>query len=207
VAIAFRGYNFGGGYTDPLTIVKPTGLAVGDLMLVHVRRIGYTTPTFPTGWSSANLIASVQNTYGMQTFAKIADATDVGQTSFSFTYGAVAYVAALMVAYSGVDATTPIQQVGTLYNVTATGLPINIPSITTSAENTHVVLFAGVYATAGKTFAVPTAPAFTERADGMVSLSRHPMAVADLLYAASGTVVGVKAYPVNANSTYLRIMY
>lgn len=78
---------------DTLTITKPTGLAVGDLMVagIWVSDDGGSTVTLsqPAGWST---VANIDPSSGSQgealaVFYKVADSSDVAASNFSFTAG------------------------------------------------------------------------------------------------------------------------
>lgn len=81
MAIAVQSYdsNDSGG-TSNVTVTKPTGLAVGDLMIAVAIEIS----TTQTGWT---LIESETTTYDILVFSKVADSADVAASDFTFTSG------------------------------------------------------------------------------------------------------------------------
>lgn len=68
-----------------IVLTKPTGLAVGDLMIVH---IGVTSGTVTTlsGWTLVGTKTLTAETLKTYAFSKIADSTDVAASNFTFSY-------------------------------------------------------------------------------------------------------------------------
>lgn len=75
--------------TSPLVITKPTGLAVGDLLVALIGYTGNTAPSTPAGWTAAFGITSAVSD-GVFSFYKIADSSDVAASDFSFTVDSTA---------------------------------------------------------------------------------------------------------------------
>jgi hypothetical protein len=73
-----------------ITITKPTGLAVGDLMVAVIGKDDDVLINLPSGWSSpAGLFygtASGNDLYS-RIFYKVADAADVAASNFTWTFG------------------------------------------------------------------------------------------------------------------------
>jgi hypothetical protein len=86
-----------------LTIPKPAGLVAGDVMVAQIIRDGGVYSMTPSGWT---LIQSQANDLGHHLYYKVATSADVGAASFSWTVDQKA--AGAIVAYSGVDGTTPL---------------------------------------------------------------------------------------------------
>lgn len=90
---------------NPIVITKPTGLAVGDLMIAsvvaHQDGVGDTTMTTPSGWT---LIASngITNS-GAAIFAKIATSGDVAASDFSFGNSSAAFMAGSILRVTGAN--------------------------------------------------------------------------------------------------------
>lgn len=156
-----------GQYDDSDTAPKPTGLAVGDLMLAFCWRSNAISPvpapTPPAGWT---LITSVENVDPHNThqaaflFRKFADSVDVAATDFTFTNADFTGV----VAYSGVDSTTPIEAFDEVsYAEPAGTLTAVLPSLVALGVNRRSVYFVSTCSVA-PTHAPPTG--YTERVDG-----------------------------------------
>ena len=71
--------------TTSVTVTKPTGLAVGDLMVAQCSCIANTPTSFtpPTGWTTLSTVTAGEAR--QQIFYKIADSSDVAASDFSFT--------------------------------------------------------------------------------------------------------------------------
>ena len=68
--------------TASLAINKPTGLAVGDLMVACIYgNTGTSDPTFPTGFSK---IITLADSTRLLVYTKLADADDVGASTFTW---------------------------------------------------------------------------------------------------------------------------
>jgi hypothetical protein len=101
-----------GGWTIP----KPTGLAVGDLMVACLSTHGGSvTLAGPAGWDESipehNPSASVVITSSVWT--KIADAADVAAANFAFTSTGSSRGAATISRWTGHDTTTPVEATAT----------------------------------------------------------------------------------------------
>jgi hypothetical protein len=122
-----------------ITIIKPTGLAVGDVMIVNIAVKGGTT-SFPslTGWTivcNAAYEGSGQNHRGSVLY-KVADSTDVAAGSFTFNTGAsVSSAAGAIVAFYNVDTAGGVKPDGTSGGPLdfAVGVTTNAPTVSTSA--------------------------------------------------------------------------
>lgn len=118
--------------TTTSTVTKPTGLAVGDLMLAmgNANKIGITG--FPSGFTLLDNQDAVTNLYRNFVYYKIADATDVAATNFVWTNGdANAPMWACISAYRNVDPNNPIHASGTPVVQTTTE-PQTTPTVTTT---------------------------------------------------------------------------
>jgi len=70
-------------------LTKPSGLAVGDLMIavtVFIDAGTSTSTTPPAGWSTEEQVAMPDNFRVMSIFSKIADSSDVSASNFTFSY-------------------------------------------------------------------------------------------------------------------------
>lgn len=118
-----------------ITITKPTGLAVGNLLVAYITSISTShTPQTPSGWTEQfvfQMINGNQNFYH-SCFTKVADATDVAASNFTFTLStAVNGIAGTLFRISGVASGNEIEGVeisrdtdgGTTASFTTTGTP------------------------------------------------------------------------------------
>jgi MSHA biogenesis protein MshQ len=126
--------------TTSVSVAKPTGLASGDVMLAFVATRGngvFPTPiTAPSGWTQVltdNNGTSISTTI----FSKVATASEAAQ--YAFTIGSNARAAGAIVAFRGVDNTTPVNVSGSQTNAAST--TYTAPSVTTTKANTMLVSF------------------------------------------------------------------
>lgn len=140
--IALRGTAMtatGSGTT--LTITKPTGIAVGDLMIANIAKGGdNTTAVTSTGWTlidGRSLGGSGTQRYGAVLY-KIAVAADVSAANYAFTLGAStdSSVGAI-IAFSGIDSTNP-------FDVTSGVLSLSNSAAATGSTKTTVTLDAAI---------------------------------------------------------------
>lgn len=115
-----------------VTVTKPTGLAVGDLMLAFMT-LNLSGLTPPSGWTqldsdNATGGASFNNTV----YWKLAVAGDVSATNFTWTAGdALSPFCGGISAYRDVDQTTPIDGVASSADTTTTN-PVTGTSLVTT---------------------------------------------------------------------------
>lgn len=91
--------------SNAITITKPSGLAVGNLMVAGVLSgIGVTTRTWspPAGWSGVQ--SSAQEFSNLSVYTKVADSGDVAASNFTFTLSGTwaGYTAGSILRISGV---------------------------------------------------------------------------------------------------------
>jgi hypothetical protein len=157
-AIAYRAAspaNNGGGATS-LTISKPAILAANDLMLAGITFYGATI-TPPAGWTLIRR-DDIGASGGQAVYWKMAGASE--PASYSFSLGGTQRASGGIVAYSGVDNSSPIDA----SSGQVSGGPstfITAPSATTTAPGAMVVGFFG--SSAVTTITPPTG--MTERFD------------------------------------------
>ncbi len=108
MSIAFRGHSLGhSGYVaSPYATTKPSGLVAGDLMLMHVYCSYSGGVTLPDGWTLLHTSSGtyVRGKYAYR-FATQAD-VDAWDHELSWLSGSH-YASFLIMAFSGVDETTP----------------------------------------------------------------------------------------------------
>ena len=139
--------------TATLTITKPSGLAIGNIMFANIIQTdndsgnNLNTNASGSGWTviSGNLLGiSGNNEWRGTLLYKIADATDVAASSFAFTLDADANndgSAGGIVAFSGVSTSFPFDaSPPTVFNTTTTDDLLAL-SLTTATANAAVVMF------------------------------------------------------------------
>ncbi len=89
------------------TVTKPTGLAVGDLMIGFVDRSTAAAITPPSGWTNPAIYGSTIG-YPAAVYYRIADAGDVGATDYTWSWTGIAQVGCLIAVYRNVDQANPI---------------------------------------------------------------------------------------------------
>jgi len=143
VSTAMRDKSNGGG-ANLLTISKPSGVAIGDLLLAAIAVDGDKTVTAPTNSNPWMLFNEGSSNGGnndgtsLAIFYKIADASDVSASSYTFTASANAQMAGAILRYSNVDTSDPINSVFGVANAPAESnmptapdvtSPINLPKV------------------------------------------------------------------------------
>jgi cellulose synthase/poly-beta-1,6-N-acetylglucosamine synthase-like glycosyltransferase len=185
--IVLHGVRNGGGNATSFTIFLPTGLQQGDLMLAAISTRGGSAVTISTdaGWT---LIRRVDNgaTLSLAIYWKVAGANE---GDFHFTLGSQQKAIVDIIAYAGVDPTSPVDvENGQL---TAAGTSHSTPSITTTGANEMVVAHFGNAATS--TWTPPTG--MTEEDDMATNLggttTNASIETDDVLQASAGAT-GVK---------------
>ncbi|MFZ1575342.1 MAG: hypothetical protein WAT36_08940, partial [Chromatiaceae bacterium] len=139
-APAFQSVATANGTTASLTINNPTGTVQNDLLLATISVRGNTTITPPTGWQQ---IQSTNNgtseTLGV--FYRVAVASDIIATSYTFALGATVGAAGAILRYTGADPKFPID-ISAI--VTGTSTAPTAPAVTTTLSDTRVVRIAGI---------------------------------------------------------------
>lgn len=125
--------------TSDIAIPKPSGLAVGDLMVAFVTfsRTAASTPVMPAGWTSiTNVNSDTASTFHHSRAAwKIADSSDVAASTFTFT-GPYNRATGEVHRIIGTDATTPIHLSATASVAIADLNPDPVvPAVTTTIAN------------------------------------------------------------------------
>jgi RHS repeat-associated protein len=123
-----------------IVVTKPAGVTTNDVLLAAINVDQTPTITPPAGWTLVR--SDVNGT--IQTLAIYWRAAGGSEpASYTFTFGAAVNAAtAGIVAYSGVDTTTPIDVSGGQANTASTS--VTAPSVTTTVANAMVVGFFGL---------------------------------------------------------------
>ncbi|HTZ05343.1 MAG TPA: hypothetical protein VMB53_06270, partial [Gaiellaceae bacterium] len=167
--------NSGGGATT-ITITKPAGLALNDLMIATIAVRGGTNvaicpPTVTGTWTSfiSNNSTTVLH---QETFWKVATASDVSATNYVFTFGTTAGCATTssqkaaggIAAFFGVNDASPIDASNGQNNASST--TVTAPSITNGTIGNLLVGSFGSANGAANFWTPPGGtPTFTERWD------------------------------------------
>ncbi len=137
--IAFRSASSANNATaTTLVIPAPTGVASGDAMLAVVSVRAAPTITPPAGWTLVRQDANA-STMRQAVFVRVAGGSE--PASYTFNLSSAQSAAGGIVAYSGVDGTTPVEVHGGQLNASSTS--ITAPSITTTGANRQIVGFFG----------------------------------------------------------------
>ncbi len=158
-AIALRAVSSGSNNASATSIVlnRPAGTLAGDVMLASLDVRGTSTVTAPAGWT---LIRTDTYTSSLRMHVYWRLATGSDPATWTWTFSGSRLAAGVIHAYSGVNATTPIDASGG-QPAAAPSPTSTAPSITTTVANTMLVAF---YANLANTTWTPPA-GFVERAD------------------------------------------
>ncbi len=123
-------------------VTKPTGLAVGDLLLAIISKDDDITMSPPGTWGTAfDGSKSAAQACASFCFYKVADSTDVAASVFTFTGDNEDYVGRLY-RISGADTTSPIDQAGT--GQVGTSATPQALSLDTNNDNALCFAFTGM---------------------------------------------------------------
>ena len=133
----------GAAPTASITVNAPAGLVAGDLMLAMISQRTSNLPldqnmvSTPVGWTLV-LSQDDGSTVGMSIYRKVATASE--PANFTWTLGSSGRTSGAILAFSGVDTTSPIDASGSQANLSSTSC--TAPSVSTTSTNTmRVVLF------------------------------------------------------------------
>jgi hypothetical protein len=156
--ITFRSASYGtnNAITTSLTLGPPAPLVAGDLLLAAITIRGSSTITPPAGWT---LIRSDLNGANLRLSTYWRTATASEPATYTWTFSGPRLAAGGIHAYSGVDATTPIDVANGQPNTSGTSL--TAPGVTTTVPNTRLVAFYSM--TTNATITPP--PGMTERGE------------------------------------------
>ncbi|WP_139256929.1 beta strand repeat-containing protein, partial [Flavobacterium granuli] len=151
--IAQRGTATTATTTSPtLTITKPSGLAIDDLMIVQIVQGGtgnqINNPT-ATGWTliaGSDIRSSNGERCRANLYYKKAGSADVSASNFSFTkHINSSNIEGAIIAFSGVNSTTPFDVTpGAVYTNIADDNALNASAIITVTANSAIIMF-GAY--------------------------------------------------------------
>jgi regulation of enolase protein 1 (concanavalin A-like superfamily) len=139
---ASSSHGSGGNSASSYAIEKPTGLAVGDLMILSAAIEGgktFTAPTATGTWTEVIRTANGGNLF-LVVLRKIAVQADVDAASFSVGVGGGKY----SIGLSRITGHNPTSPIAASAGATGSGTAVAAPAITTTAANQLVLSFHGV---------------------------------------------------------------
>jgi len=142
VVVSVQSFGSGGNSGTTYAIAKPTGLAVGDLMVMSAAIEGgktFAAPSATGTWTEVIRTANGSNLF-IVVLRKIAVQADVDAANFSVGVGGGKYSIGLS-RITGHHPTTPIAASA---GATGSGTAVAAPAITTTAANQLVLSFHGV---------------------------------------------------------------
>ena len=188
--ILFRDSSFGANnVATSLAISKPAGVVNGDVMvaIVDVRQTPTVTP--PAGWNQVSMTPN-GTTYRQLVFTKVATGSE--PASYTFTFNQSRGATGGIVAYDGVDPTTPVE---TFSAGTASSTNITAPSATTAFNGTMIV---GGFSINNSSAIAPPA-GMTERGE-IASGSRIKTEIADYVQTPAGATGAKTAVAASATA-------
>jgi len=143
MAVAYQSHNSTQAIlatSNSVTITKPTGLAVGDLMIAHIGKTA-TSATIDTlsGWTS--LLNDINGNFRMSVQYKIADSSDVSASDFTFTgSGTTPYTSGAVYRISGQSVSTPLDTNSSLTTWSGTSADLSMGITQSRADNLLLIL-------------------------------------------------------------------
>lgn len=166
-AVTFRATDLGATTftSTSYSVTRPSGIQIGDYMLVFMRTRGAAvwTPPAGVGWTQHNVTVYTGAGSKLWIFGRFDDGT-AGPWTFTADVASSSIISR-RVMYAGVDTTTPVDAIAT---TAATGTSKTAPSITTTVANTRVVVVSSL--DTAQTATLPTG-GFTARSgfDGVTT--------------------------------------
>lgn len=147
MAVSFVGKGaFASATTGNLTVAQRAGVQQGNFLLLLVNTANQPVAA-PSGWAEVANSPSAQGTAAattgataIQAFYKFAGAAE-GSVVCT---GTSSYKTGIILEFSGVDTTSPINVTAASQKTTATGTALTLPAVTTTAANAMVVLAIGL---------------------------------------------------------------
>jgi len=177
---AYRSSSVTNASASSYTLTKPTGLAVGDFMVIASESNAATGDgTAPTGWTPQGSIQNPAGTQHFEVWTKLADSTDVAGTSFTVTYSSAVNRALSLYAISGASQTAPVNKITSA--TIAAGTSHAAPSVTPDVAETLIVCCFGA--------AVANATASSSALTNLATTQRN--AVSETIGSTTGPNAGV----------------
>jgi len=129
--------------TNSVTIARPTGLQVGDLMIVNLQYTPNNNITYPSGWTERINYEGGSGSARTRIAYKVAVLADVTTPSYIFSVASGTRIAGGISAFRGVNtaANGGIEIIGTPVGANNSTITIQPPQITTTEANTMVLFF------------------------------------------------------------------
>lgn len=156
MAVAIPSSSQGSFATGTTTVVtKPTGLAVGDLMIAqYTYRNFVESHTLPSGFTS---VASIQcNNSWLSVSYKIATSADVAATDFTFTTSGSYQQWAGIMRVTGFPIAAPITQSNSQGNLTGSSTAGGFTTTVTPFANSMLILLMATSSAGGAAYTNPT---------------------------------------------------
>ncbi|WP_250556511.1 PKD domain-containing protein [Pseudonocardia lacus] len=125
--------------TTSVTLTKPSGTAVGDLLVATFTVDNRPTVTAPAGWTSfvPQLRPAEASLFG---YYRVVTAADAGATSWTWTTSSAQKWNGGVTRFTGVSPTTPLDTaVASSTNLSATATTITVPGVTTVTPGAMVI--------------------------------------------------------------------
>jgi len=162
------------------TVTKPSGLAVGDLMVALLFKNHPSYLSFPSGWT--NLVRQVAGQHQIRVVYKVADSGDVAASTFTFSAGSGDRIAVTLYRITD-GVSSSIDQDSTSSNT------VDLETVTANSLVIYAVLTddGGSAAPVISNYAITNSPSFTQRFQQ--NFPSFTMAVADAYYAHTATII------------------
>ncbi len=121
---------------NSVVVGKPTGLAVGDLILAAVHWMNTAVVTPPSGFTVID--SDIGGSIHTNTYWKVATSADVAATTFTFSLDATVQVSGGILRVTGSYTVSPI---GAFQSSTSSGTSLSYSGITPNVTNCLLVIF------------------------------------------------------------------
>lgn len=135
VVVESFGYFANAGTGTSIVIPKPSGLAVGDLMVGLIGNedaANDANHTSPAGWTKVVEVGDGTVDTHLSVFWKVAEQSDVDATNFTFTWDGSEYGGGWVLRVTGALNSNPIQYFD---SIVSSGASLSHPSLTLDAKN------------------------------------------------------------------------
>ena len=130
-----------------VTVTRPASVATGSLMLAQVTLRNNDAITAPAGWTTTGNLRTSGAILEQRIYYRVATAADTAGTTYQWSWTTSSDGAAAILAYSGTDATTPIDVAAT--DNAGTGTTATATGLTTTQTNDMLDAFYGVQGQSG----------------------------------------------------------
>lgn len=194
-----------GARATSINVNIPGSASIGDLALLFCdSNASGVTWTTPSGWTVVpGTPANSSFGNSLAAFYRVLDGTEGTSVTLSITGGTTRSLAASIVAYSGINPTTPILDTPTTFGSSSGTTTASFPSVTLSAANEIVVTAVGWSGSNGAGSSVTPPTGYTERQDvstAIAAVAEGLIEVSDKLFVASGTTGAFTATVANSGA-------